>query len=708
MYKLCVDIGGTFTDFILIEVESGQIWSTKILSTPGEADRAVIEGTRRLLQESGISARNIDAVMHATTLVTNAIIERKGAVTALLTTDGFRDILEIGNERGYDIYDIQIEMPPPLVPRELRREVDERLGPDGEVLRPLAIERTRQILHELRDEFGIEAIAVSLLHAYLNAEHEEQLARLIAAELPDVAVSLSSQVLPELREYPRTSTTVANAYVQPVMRRYLERLETRLAAEGMRGPLHVMLSDGGLTSADTATRFPVRLVESGPAAGVLAARSYGRLSNQDDLLAFDMGGTTAKASVILDGKLTHTTDFEAARLHWERQGSGLPLRVPVTDLIEIGAGGGSLASINALGLLQVGPQSAGADPGPVCYGRGGTRPTVTDADLVLGYLNPDFFLGGEIALDKAGAEEAIRTQIAEPLGISVTKAALGIHEVINEQMAQAAQIHLIERGLDVRDFALIAFGGAGPVHAYGLASRLNLSRVIYPPLAGVASAVGIAWAPALFSLVRSLPASLSEIGLSDVRQRYEEMEREALEIMAGVGLEPEDVTFLRSCDARYKGQGYEIEVDLPNGPFDERLLQALQANFATAYRHFYHREVPDVELEVLTWRLVASGPEPSPRLPRKEQAATVSVKGYRLALFSGLDDFVETPVYDRYQLAPGTSLQGPSIIEERESTVIVGPGALVHVDEMSNLHVQLSTSDRPQAEVRLLGREVVR
>ncbi|HEX7101793.1 MAG TPA: hydantoinase/oxoprolinase family protein, partial [Nitrolancea sp.] len=484
--RVGIDIGGTFTDLLVLDEATGAFHIGKTLTTPDDPSRAVQTGLSDLLRQHEIAPGRVKQIIHGTTLVTNALIERRGVPTALLTTKGFRDAIEIGHEHRYDLYDLFLELPKPLVRRRWRLEVDERVLADGTEERPVEPDDVRRLIAEMRAG-GIQAVAVTLLHSYRYPEHERQIGEILAREAPEMTVSLSSDVVPEIREYERASTTICNVYVRPVVDRYLERLETSLRRLGIDCELLVMLSSGGICSVETARRYPIRLVESGPAAGALAAAYLGRSIGMRDLLSFDMGGTTAKACLIDNGAPLTSSDFEVSRVYRFKKGSGFPVSVPVIEMIEIGAGGGSIASIDQLGLLKIGPHSAGAEPGPACYGHGGTEPTVTDADLVLGNLDPDFFLGGAMTLDRETAERAIDERVAKPLGLSVVEAAWGIHQLVNENMANAARVHAIERGADPRAYPLFAFGGAGPVHAFRVAKILHAPGVIVPAGAGVGS-----------------------------------------------------------------------------------------------------------------------------------------------------------------------------------------------------------------------------
>ncbi len=686
---LSVDIGGTFTDLVLCHERTGRISVAKVLTTDPDPSAGVLGGIRQLL-EGGAGAGEIGRLIHGTTLITNALIERKGALTGLLTTEGFRDVLEIGREGRYDIYDLFLQLPEPLAERRLRLEVAERLKSSGQVMTPLDEEALRRACAVLR-EAGVEAVAVAFLHSYANPDHERRAAAIVREELPGIALSLSHEVAPELREYERTSTAVANAYVQPMASAYLANLERGLRADcGIEAPLHIMLSNGGTCAADTAARFPVRLVESGPSGGVLAAIHAGRQSGFERVLAFDMGGTTAKACLSRDGELPVTTESEVARVYRFKKGSGLPLLVPVLDMIEIGAGGGSLARINELGLPQVGPESAGSEPGPACYGRGGREPTVTDADLVLGLLNPGFFLGGRMELDACAAETAVLS-LAGRLGQDAVAAARGIHQLVNENMANAARVHGAERGIDLRGFAMVATGGAGPVHACGVAERLGIDTVVVPGAAGVGSALGLMLAPISFDFARSYVTRLEEVDIGRLRALFEEMEGEGRRIVAEAGVSPGEVQVERTADLRYVGQGHEIRVPVCGGELDEAAMDRLQAGFDQEYIRLYGRTCEGVDAQCMHWRTTVSGPRPAlGRLHQDppEGLRPVEKPARRVRFERPGNDSGETPVYDRYVLSAGFRAPGPAIVEEAESTTVVPPGWALEVDGASNLIVR--------------------
>jgi N-methylhydantoinase A len=684
-----VDVGGTFTDFVLVDEHRDLIYTGKRLTTPGDPSAAIAAGLARLLDEAGVGIGALHSVVHGTTLIANTIIERTGATVGLITTRGFRDALEMGREIRYDLYDLFLERPQPLVPRALRREVAERIDPAGQVLVPLDPQELRTAARALVAD-GAQALAVAFLHSYRNAEHERLAKQLLADELPGVHVSISSEVAPEIREFERTSTTCANAYVQPLVARYLERLAERLRALGLAGPLHIMLSGGGITTVRAAREFPVRLIESGPAAGAMAAAYYGLLTDTPHAISFDMGGTTAKMCLIDRGWPEQVHEFEAGRVSRFRKGSGLPIKVPVVEMIEIGAGGGSLARIDAMGLLKVGPHSAGSQPGPAAYGLGGTRPTVTDADLVLGYLSPGYFLGGEMRLDAGAAAHAIEEHVARPLGLSTLEAAIGIHRVVNESMAAATRMHVAEKGRDPRRYSLIAFGGAGPVHAYGLARLLKLKRIVCPFGAGVTSALGFLVAAPAIDLVRSRVARLEQVDWLLVERLFGEMETEARTLLTESGAEPDRITVRRTADMRYVGQGFEVSVPLPEGLLGPSRLLALRQAFEATYRGLFERHVDDVPVEAMSWRLSATAPVPNVALRFGGQPVTARDpgKGTRPVYFpeTGL---APCPVLDRYGLRPGMEIRGPAVIEERESTTVVGPDARATVDRHRDLIIDL-------------------
>jgi N-methylhydantoinase A len=695
-YRLGVDIGGTFTDLVLVEETTGAVTLGKTLTTQERPADGVIIGVRDILAKAAVSSAELRHVLHATTLATNALIERRGSRTALLTTEGFRDVIEMGNEGRYDLYDLDLELPRPLVPRHLRFEIQERILADGSIRIPLDERQVEAIIGQL-DSQGVKAVAVSLLHSYRNPEHERRLGVILGERFGRVSISLSSEVAPEIREYSRTSTTVANAYISELVADYLHDLEQRFRLLGLRGQLFVMMSSGGLCTVEAAARFPVRLIESGPAAGALVAAYLGSASGRSNLLSFDMGGTTAKACVIEAGQPKRTDDFEVDRVWRFKKGSGLPINAPVIELVEIGAGGGSVAWIDQLGLLRIGPDSAGADPGPACYGRNGVRPTVTDADLVLGYLDPNYFLGGSMKLDVDAARQAIQTQVADPLGIEMVRAAWGIHQVVNENMAGAARIAATERGRNPGDYPVFAFGGAGPVHAFGIATILGARELIVPIAAGVASALGLLCAPLSFDFVNSWLARLNATDWDEVMVLYTEMERAGQSIMRDSGTAVDEVRIHRSADARYLGQSSELNVPVPAGDLNLTSAEVIEQAFHDTYRRRYGRTLVEAPVEIVNWRCVISGAPPE--LPALHLAAASRQgaddakgqrKGLRIAYFAAAGGFVPTPVYDRYLLESGFAASGPAIIEERESTTVVGPGSTFTIDSARNIVVRIA------------------
>ena len=692
--RIGVDIGGTFTDLVWVDDATGAVKVGKLLTTPKDPSQAVEQGVVTLLSDAGGAAAEVRSVIHGTTLATNALIERKGARTGLLTTAGFRDAVEIGHEGRYDMYDIFIDSPAPLVPRHLRLEVTERMAADGRVLVPLEDGSARAAIARLRDA-GAEAIAICLLHAYRNPLHERALQQLCAELAPGVPVSTSSEVVPEIREYERTSTTCGNVYVMPLMARYLDDLERKLHDLGIPGNFYIMLSSGGVATPATAKRVPIRLVESGPAAGALAAARMARELGEPKLLSFDMGGTTAKACVIDKGEPLLAREFEVARADRFKKGSGLPVRVPCIEMIEIGAGGGSLARVDRMGLLKVGPDSAGADPGPACYASGGQVPTVTDADLLLGYLDPGFFLGGRMRLDVEAARRAVEEKVARPMGLTTTEAAWGIHRVVNENMAAAARVHGIERGKDLRAYPLFAFGGAGPVHAWQVGRILKVPRVLVPFGAGAMSAYGLLAAPLAFDFVRTATQRLDAADWGQINGLFGEMEEEGRAVLRRAEVEATDITIRRTAEMRYTGQGHEVEVEVPAGTLSPASLATITANFEAAYRALYSRTPMGVPIEALNFRVVVSGPVPEisvsgPKSGAPAARVSLAPKSTREAYFPEARGYVDTPVYDRYALQPGAAFQGPAIIEERESTTVAAPGARVRIDDRLTLIMEPS------------------
>jgi 5-oxoprolinase (ATP-hydrolysing)/N-methylhydantoinase A len=693
-----LDIGGTFTDLVLLDESTGRLRLHKILTTPDDPARAALAGLVELCAAAGVDLRDATALVHGTTLVTNAIIERRGARTALLTTRGFRDNLEMGKEQRYDIYDLFLQFPDPLVPRRDRLEIDERTAADGEVLVALDQAQVRHAATRLAAA-GIEAVAIVFLHSYRNPANEQAALAVLREAAPGLAASLSNQVSPEIREYERASTTVCNAYVQPLLDRYIGRLETTLTERGFRGRFTLMQSTGGAASPETARRFPIRLLESGPAGGALVAAFFGEPLGLRDLVGFDMGGTTAKICLIRDGRPAIAPEMEVARVHRFKRGSGLPVTVPTVDMMEIGAGGGSIAWIDTLGLLKVGPHSAGAEPGPACYGRGGREATVTDACLALGYFNEGSFLGGAMPLDRQAALDAL-SRLGGSLGLDAVGTAWGIHQIVVESMAAAARVYLIERGQDPRRFALIAFGGAGPSHAAQVARILGMPEVIVPPASGVASALGLLVAPVSVDLVHSLPGPLESLPWERVTALYRDMEAHGLAALAEAGIAPNDAVRARRAEMRLLGQFHDIEVPIPDGPLSPATAPRVAAAFEAEYRRRYGVFLADRPIQALNCRVSVTGPRPDVRLETGAAGradAGSAVRARRPAYFPETRGFVDVPVYDRGRLRPGMRADGPAIIEEREATTVVGPGDRLAVDPAGNLRLTVAGHIRQPA-----------
>ena len=735
-YRIGFDIGGTFTDFILVDGAQGRLHLHKCLTTPEDPSIGALAGLSDLLAAAGVELEDVGHVVHGTTLVANAIIERNGARLGLLTTRGFRDILEMGTEQRYDIHDLFLTFPEPLAARRDRREIAERMSRDGTVLEALDPDAVRREVRELVED-GVEALAVCFLHAYKNPIHERAVRDLVRSEFPRLPVSISSDVHPQINEYERSSTTAANAYVQPLMSAYVRKLDRVLRERGFGGRFHLIQSSGGLTAPETAEALPVRFLESGPAGGAQASALVGRAIGHADLLSFDMGGTTAKASLIQNGEPDIAPMLEAARVHRFKKGSGLPVHAPVIDMMEIGAGGGSIAWMDELGLLKIGPESAGAEPGPACYGQGGVRPTVTDANLLLGYLDPGYFLGGRMALNAAAAESAM-AGLAASLGLSVAEAAWGIYDLVSENMAGAARVHIVEKGRDPRRYAMVAMGGAGPLHAARVARKLGVREVVVPPASGAASALGFLVAPVAYELARSWPMRIASPDFAAVEELLGELEAEGRLRLAeagvgggnskagavtndatggdpgavGSGREPApgicpeagaqgSVTVQRQADMRLRGQMHEISVPLPAEPLSPENLPVVIEAFTAEYQRRYTHLYDGAEIEVLNWRVVCTGPAADlsgglagsgddDRGRDRSEGPNGALKGLRRAWVPGRGDFADVPVYDRYAMGAGTMIEGPAIVEEREATTIVPDACSIAVDEGLNLRLSLA------------------
>ncbi|RPI43365.1 MAG: hydantoinase/oxoprolinase family protein [Betaproteobacteria bacterium] len=687
--SLGVDIGGTFTDVVAYEHDTARFHSLKVLTTPADPSEGVITGVERLFRGARLDYGAVKRVVHATTLFTNSLIERRGAQTALITTAGFRDTLELRREHKYELYDLFIELPKPLVRRALRLEVTERTLADGRVEVPLAEAELRARARELIAA-GVDSVAVVFLHAYANPDHERAAGRLLAREFPQLHVSLSSEISPQIREYERTSTTIANAYIKPLAERYLDHLASKLAAAGIGAPLYMMLSNGGLTHVAEAKRVPIQLLESGPAAGALAAAFFGLRSGTRNMLALDMGGTTAKLAVVEDGEPQVAYRFEASREQRFMEGSGMPINISTIELIEIGAGGGSIAGLNELGLLKVGPRSAGAQPGPACYGQGGTEPTVTDANLLLGYYDGERFAGGTMTIDAHAAETAI-ARLSTPTGLATDALAWGIHSVVNESMAAAARVHIAERGHDARKFALLVTGGGGPVHGCEVARRLGIRRVICPPAAGVASALGLLVAPARIDRSSTIARMLSQLDWGAFEEAYVGLEADAGRVIAQTLSSVSPTRIQRLADMRFAGQGYEVVTALPAGPYSAQSEAAIRAAFEQAYETVFGRRPPVAEIEIINIRvsLTAATGGGELDLGLLAAASLPPPRAMRHARFAAAESPVLAPVYERSALPAEAVLTGPAIVEEASSTLLVPPKARARVERCGNIVIDL-------------------
>lgn len=681
-----MDIGGTFTD-VALEL-NGRYITTKRLTTPAEPEKGFLASISQILAETGVREKDIGLIIHGTTLATNALIERKGARTALLTTEGQRDSLEMAYENRFDQYDIYADRPAPLVPRYLRWPVFERLDWQGEVLRPLDEGSVADLIPMIENQ-GIESLAIGFIHAYANPEHERRAAAIVRRALPDLPISLSSQVCPEIREYERLSTTCANAYVQPMMARYLMRLERSLAAMGFACPFLMMTSSGSLATLDTMIRYPIRLVESGPAGGAILASRLARECGLDRVVSLDMGGTTAKICLIDDAEPLLSRTFEVARAYRFLKGSGLPIKVPVIEMVEIGAGGGSIAHVESLGRMNVGPQSTGSDPGPACYDHGGSSPTVTDADLILGRIDPARFAGGTIGLSLKNAQDSIARDIGDPMRLDKTQAAYAISELVDENMANAARVHAIEWGKELSGRTMIAFGGSAPLHAARLAEKLGIDRVIIPKDAAVGSAIGFLSAPIAFEVVRSRYFRLDRFDCQTVNDLFEDMQREARGIVR-LGAPTGELVESRTAYMRYVGQGHEVSVELPVRAFGESDTDSLRRSFEATYRALYNRFIPNADIEVLSWALTISAVAPEPKSLGEQTSldSAPAPDGYRGVVDSSGAECPDTALYQRSDLAPGASIDGPALIVEDQTTTVVSSLFRAMVNRRGDLVLQ--------------------
>ena len=665
--RLAVDIGGTFTDFAL--ESGGRHWTHKLLTTSRAPELAVLHGMEQILAAAGVGAGDVRMFVHGTTMATNAVIERKGAKTALLVTQGFRDSVEMAYENRFEQYDIWMERPPPLVPRNLRLPVPERLSARGDIVKPLEPSVFPEIVRTLK-EANIASVAIGFLHSYVDPVHEVKARDILAGLAPHLSITLSSEVSPEIREYERWSTACVNAYVQPVMTRYLTRLQEGLRERGVACPLYLMTSAGGLTTLDVGQRFPVRLVESGPAGGAVLARHIAAECGFRDVISFDMGGTTAKICLIDDLKPQYSRSFEVARQYRFLKGSGLPIRVPVVEMVEIGAGGGSIAEVDALSRVQVGPESAGSEPGPACYGRGGTRPTVTDADLVLGRVRADHFAGGRMRLDAQAAAKAVDAQVGKKLEIDTTRAALAISEIVEENMANAARIHAVERGKDLSKRAMIAFGGAAPLHAARLADKLDVQTIVIPTGAGVGSALGFLLAAVSFEIVRTRYCLLDDSFDASSADELRKAMREEAETIVRQAEPSAALVEVWTADMRYNGQGHELAVPIPA---DIAIApERLKALFEREYMHQFGRVIPGVPVEVLNWTLRLSGPEPKAQTcPPLERERQVNSEAAVELVDPSTGQSMTAEIHHRADLMPGDVISGPALIVEDETTTFV-------------------------------------
>jgi len=670
--RLAVDIGGTFTDAAL-EVNEHQ-YTAKTLTTHNAPERGILKVFKQTLEAASLTPKDVSLIIYGTTLATNMLIERKGSPAALLTTEGFRDSIEIRNESRYDQYDLNIDLPKPLVPRALRFPVSERMNAYGNILLPLDEKGIESLVPTLMSE-EVQSIAVGYLHSYANGAHEQRTREILLANLPNVEITLSSEVSPELREYERISTACANAYVLPLMSRHLRNLEKVLKEADFQCPLFLMLSGGGITTMETAIRYPIRLVESGPSGGAIFASHIARELRLSDVVSYDMGGTTAKICMIDDFEPQTARAFEVARVYRFMKGSGIPLRIPVIEMVEIGAGGGSLAHIDTMGRIAVGPHSSGSDPGPACYGLGGNKPAVTDADVVLGRIDPNNFAGGTMQLNRDNAVQALKREVGDPLNLNDTLSALGVSEMVDENMANAARMHAIESGKEIEARTLIAFGGAAPLHAVRMAEKLKIDRVVIPPGAGVGSAIGFLRAPVAYEVIRSRYQRLSSIDTSGVNTVLEEMRKEAFAVVeSGAGGKP--LVETRTAYMRYVGQGHEVGVEIPVRVTDKMLgedaAQKLMEGFEREYHRLYERSIPNLDVEVLTWVLLVSTERDLLYKPSEEpKVYEPQVMGKRVLMDTETGQFITAKVYDRTILKPGAQMQGPAVLLEKDTATVV-------------------------------------
>ena len=670
--RLAVDIGGTFTD-VALECGDKQ-FTTKTLTTKSQPETGVLAGIETVLTQAKINPSQVETIIYGTTLATNLLIERRGAPVALVTTLGFRDVVEMRNENRFEQYDINIELPAPLVPRSQRLVVSERIGADGRILKPLNEDEVRALIPHLLEK-KIQSVAVGFLHSYRNNSHEQRVREIICAEAPELDVTLSSEVSPEMREFERISTACANAYVQPLMSRHLGSLASQLRTQGLDCPLFLMLSGGGITTLETAIRFPVRLVESGPAGGAIFSSFIASQLGLSRVLSYDMGGTTAKVCLIDDGEPHTSRTFEVAREYRFLKGSGIPINIPVIEMVEIGAGGGSIADVDSMNRIRVGPESADSEPGPASYDLGGTAPTVTDADLLLGRLNPENFAGGSIRLNVENASKALDSVIGSKLGFKTSHTALGVSEIVDENMSNAARVHAIESGVDIETYTIVAFGGAAPIHAARLAEKLNIQKIVIPPGAGVGSALGFLQAPVSYEVIRSYYQRLDNLDYHGINQLLHSMRKEATDVVEP-GAQGQKTREIRTAFMRYIGQGHEVSVEIPvkleEAELDSQSSGRLTIAFETEYTRLYGRTIPSLEIEILTWSLLVSTKGSDGRaIKMSAKSYAPDTTEFRKLMDAESGEFNDAAVYDRSSLSPGAKIEGPVIVTESDTATVI-------------------------------------
>ena len=670
--RLAVDIGGTFTD-VALECGDKQ-FTTKTLTTKSQPETGVLSRIETVLTQAKINPSQVETIIYGTTLATNLLIERRGASVALVTTLGFRDVVEMRNENRFEQYDINIELPAPLVPRSQRLVVSERIGADGRILKPLNEDEVRALIPHLLEK-EIQSVAVGFLHSYRNNSHEQRVREIICAEAPELDVTLSSEVSPEMREFERISTACANAYVQPLMSRHLGSLASQLRTQGLDCPLFLMLSGGGITTLETAIRFPVRLVESGPAGGAIFSSFIAKQLGLSRVLSYDMGGTTAKVCLIDDGEPHTSRTFEVAREYRFLKGSGIPINIPVIEMVEIGAGGGSIADVDSMNRIRVGPESADSEPGPASYDLGGTAPTVTDADLLLGRLNPENFAGGSIRLNVENASKALDSVIGSKLGFKTSHTALGVSEIVDENMSNAARVHAIESGVDIETYTIVAFGGAAPIHAARLAEKLNIQKIVIPPGAGVGSALGFLQAPVSYEVIRSYYQRLDNLDYHGINQLLHSMRKEATDVVEP-GAQGQKTREIRTAFMRYIGQGHEVSVEIPvkleEAELDSQSSGRLTIAFETEYTRLYGRTIPSLEIEILTWSLLVSTKGSDGRaIKMSAKSYAPDTTEFRKLMDAESGEFNDAAVYDRSSLSPGAKIEGPVIVTESDTATVI-------------------------------------